>query len=67
LDGKILETNEVFGQVAPFVVTPVCQLDFSKLLDDDLIRQVVFVAELWQAGKMQARLKAFSCQPSILI
>jgi beta-mannosidase len=59
LDGKALETNEVALKAAPFNVTPVCQLDFSSRLTDDLRREVVFVAELWQGGKILARQTAF--------
>jgi beta-mannosidase len=59
LDGKVLEKNEVSVKAVPFDVTPVCQLDFSQHLDDGLIRKVVFIAELWQDGKMQARQTAF--------
>jgi beta-mannosidase len=59
LDGKVLEKDEVSIRAVPFDVTPVCQLDFSQHLDDGLIRKAVFVAELWQDGKMQARQTAF--------
>ncbi|MCJ7701346.1 MAG: hypothetical protein MUO62_07170, partial [Anaerolineales bacterium] len=40
-------------------VTPVCRLDFSDRLNDDLRREVVFIAELWQGGQILSRQTAF--------
>lgn len=59
LDGKVLEAGEERVKVAPFNVTPVCHLDFSSRLNDDLRREVVFIAELWQGGKFISRQTAF--------
>lgn len=59
LDGKVLEAKEETAKAAPFDATTVCRLNFSKLLDDDLARKAVFIAELWQVGKLQARQTAF--------
>ncbi|MDR3578057.1 MAG: glycoside hydrolase family 2 protein [Anaerolineaceae bacterium] len=59
LDGKVLEMNEVSVKAAPFDATQVCHLEFSKWLTDGQIRNIVFVAELWQAGKIKARQTAF--------
>ncbi len=59
LDGQVLDSNELKAQVAPFEVTPVCRLDFSSRLTDDLARQTVFIAELWQAGQRLSRQTAF--------
>ncbi|HWQ04828.1 MAG TPA: glycoside hydrolase family 2 protein [Longilinea sp.] len=59
LDGKVLDSNIVDAQVAPFDVTPVCRIDFSSRLADDLIRETVFIAELWQDGQRLTRQTAF--------
>jgi beta-mannosidase len=59
LGGRVLEANEVPVTVAPYDVTPVCHLDFTGRLDDDLRRETAFVAELWQNGQLQARQTAF--------
>ena len=59
LDGRVLEANEVPVTVAPYDVTPVCHLDFTGRLDDDLRRETAFVAELWQNGQLQARQTVF--------
>jgi beta-mannosidase len=63
LDGKVLDKGEVSVKAASFAVTPVCQLDFSKRLDDDLTRQVAFVAEMVKDGQIVARQSAF-CVPT---
>jgi beta-mannosidase len=63
LDGKVLDKGEVSVKAASFAVTPVCQLDFSKHLDDDLTRQVAFVAEMVKDGQVVARQSAF-CVPT---
>jgi beta-mannosidase len=59
LDGKALEAGEEPVKAAPFDVTPVCRLDFSGRLNDDLRREVVFIAELWQGGQILSRQTAF--------
>ena len=59
LDGKALEAGEEPVKAAPFDVTPVCRLDFSDRLSDDLRREVVFIAELWQGGQILSRQTAF--------
>jgi beta-mannosidase len=59
LDGKALEAGEEPVKAAPFDVTPVCGLDFSDRLNDDLRREVVFIAELWQDGEILSRQTAF--------
>jgi beta-mannosidase len=59
LDGKTLEAGEEPVKAAPFDVTPVCRLDFSGRLNDDLRREVVFIAELWQGGQVPSRQTAF--------
>jgi beta-mannosidase len=59
LDGKALEAGEEPVTAAPFDVTPVCRLDFSGRLNDDLRREVVFITELWQSGQILSRQTAF--------
>ncbi len=59
LDGRVLDAGEQAVSVAPFDVAAVCQLDFTGRLTDDLRRQVVFTAELWQAGQLLARQAAY--------
>jgi beta-mannosidase len=58
LDGEVLEAGEEPVKATPFDVTPVCRLDFSDRLNDDLRRELVFIAELWQGG-IQSRQTAF--------
>jgi beta-mannosidase len=59
LKGKVLEKGEESVTVAPLNVTQVCHLDFSSRLTDDLRREVVFIAELWQGGQILSRQTAF--------
>jgi beta-mannosidase len=59
LDGKVLDSKEISVKASAVAVTPVCKIDFSKQLTDDLSRELVFVAELWQGKKMQARQTAY--------
>ncbi|RPJ44448.1 MAG: glycoside hydrolase family 2 protein, partial [Chloroflexi bacterium] len=59
LDGNALEAGEEPVKAAPFDVTPVRRLDFSGRLSDDLRREVVFIAELWQGGQILSRQTAF--------
>jgi beta-mannosidase len=59
LDGRVLEAGEESVKAAPFGVTPVRRLDFSSRLDDDLRRELVFIAELWQGGRCLTRQTAF--------
>ena len=55
----MLDAGEETVKDAPFDVTPVRRLDFSSRLDDDLSRELVFVAELWQGGQCLARQTAY--------
>lgn len=48
LDGKMIASGENQVEAGSFSVTPVESLDFSEYLNDDSIRRLVFVAELWQ-------------------
>jgi beta-mannosidase len=59
LDGKVLESGEEAVMVAPFDVTTVCRRDFSGLLTDNLRRETVFIAKLWQGGQLLNRQTAF--------
>jgi beta-mannosidase len=59
LDGKVLDAGEESVKAAPFDVTLVRCLDFSDRLDDDLRRELVFIAELWQDGECLSRQTAF--------
>ncbi|TLN28256.1 glycoside hydrolase family 2 protein, partial [bacterium] len=55
LDGQALETGEEAVKAAPFAATPVCRLDFAGRLDDDLRRECIFIAELWQGAELRVR------------
>ncbi|NIM93090.1 MAG: glycoside hydrolase family 2 protein [Anaerolineales bacterium] len=59
LDGVVVEAGEEAVKAAPLDVTPVCNLEFSDHLNDDLRREVVFIAELCQDGKVLSRQTAF--------
>jgi beta-mannosidase len=59
LDGKVMEAGDESVNAAPFDVTPVCRLDFSSHLTEDLRREAVFIAELWQGGQIRSRQTAF--------
>jgi beta-mannosidase len=59
LDGKVLEASEEPVKAVPFDVTPVCQLDFSSRIKDDLRRELVFIAELWEGEQSLSRQTAF--------
>jgi beta-mannosidase len=59
LDGKTLTSGEKKIEAKPFGVTPVESLDFSEHLNDDSIRQLVFMAELCQGEKCLSRQTSF--------
>jgi beta-mannosidase len=59
LDGEQLKTGEQRLQVIPLSAAPLCELDFSDKLDDDLSREVVLIAELWHGGRLFSRQTAF--------
>lgn len=59
LNGKVIQSGEESTSVEPFGVTTVCKLDFAKQLTDELRRDTVFIAELWQSGKMIKRQTAY--------
>jgi beta-mannosidase len=59
LDGKLLASGEKAAQVEPSGVMAVESFNFSKFLNDDTRRELVFVAELWQGEKCLSRQTAF--------
>ena len=59
LDGKVLESGEKAASVEPSGVTAVEKLEFSRFLDDDSRRELVFVAELWQGDRLPGRAERF--------
>jgi beta-mannosidase len=59
LNGDVLDSGEESVKATPFGVTPVCCLNFSDRLKENLRREVVFIAELLQDGKILARQTAF--------
>ena len=59
LDDKMLASGEKAAHVAPLGVMAVETLDFSRFLDDDTRRELVFVAELWQGDRRLATQTAF--------
>ncbi|MGQ9491302.1 MAG: beta-mannosidase [Anaerolineae bacterium] len=59
LDGSVLASSEIPVRVEPGSATAVEKLDFSAFLNDDTRRNLVLVAELWQADRLLARQTAF--------
>jgi beta-mannosidase len=59
LAGQVLEAGEAPVRCAPLDVTLVRSLDFSGRLNDDLLRKLVFVAELWQGEERLAQQTAY--------
>ena len=59
LDGKVLTSGEKAASVSVNGVTAVESLDFSQYLNDDLRRELAFVAELWEGDTCLARQSAF--------
>jgi beta-mannosidase len=54
LDGKVLQKGEQNIRAAALADTLVTTQDFSALVTAENQRKIVFVAELWQAGKIVA-------------
>ncbi len=59
LDGTVLASGEQAARVKPQGVTAIETLDFSRFLDDDTRRELVFMAELWQGEERLALQTAF--------
>jgi len=55
LDGKSLQKGEQTLRAAALVDTLVGSYDFATLVNAENQKKVVFVAEMWQAGKLAAR------------
>lgn len=51
LDGKILESDDINARVESLSVANIENLDFSRHMDDDTRRDLVFVAEFWQGNQ----------------
>ena len=59
LAGQILASGQKPAEVAPSSVTYLEDLDFSTYLNDDSIRELLFVAELWQGEERLSLQTAF--------
>lgn len=55
LDGKAVCSGQKMVKAAPQTATQVCKLDFSNRISDENVRQLVFVAELWQGMILVSR------------
>jgi beta-mannosidase len=53
--GDKLTSGDAPVRVAPQSATQVCKMDFSELTSDDKIRELVFIAELWQRDQLISR------------
>ncbi len=53
--GEILTAGRSQANVGPQSVAQVCDLDFSGFVSEANLRQLVFIAEFWQAGQMVQR------------
>ena len=54
LGGEVLASGEEEAELPPLASNLVCTLDFSDRLSDENIRDVIFVAELWQGDERAA-------------
>ncbi len=52
LDGEVLTSGQAPVNAAPQAATQICKLDFSDRISDENIRKLVFIAELWQGGRL---------------
>ena len=59
LAGDVLDSGEESVNIAPLATTAVANLDFTRQINDDNRRNLVFVAELWQDGHQVARQTAY--------
>jgi beta-mannosidase len=59
LDGEVIEAGEASVKVKAAGVTTVCEKDFSSILNEDLRRELVFVADLFKDGKIVSRKTAY--------
>ncbi len=54
-DGEALDEGQAAVRAAPQSACQVCILDFSKRINNDNIRTLVFIAELWQGDQLVSR------------
>jgi beta-mannosidase len=59
LDGEAITSGHAPVKVAPQASTLVCKQDFSSQITDDNIRELVFIAELWQGDQFVNRQTSF--------
>ncbi|MFC1923217.1 glycoside hydrolase family 2 protein, partial [Chloroflexota bacterium] len=59
LEGEVVSTGHAPVEVASQASTTVCNLDFSDQITEDSLRQLVFIAELWQGDQFIARKTAY--------
>jgi beta-mannosidase len=55
VSGTILSSGQAPVKAASQAATQVCRLDFSDLISDDNLRELVFIAELWQGDRLISR------------
>jgi len=58
-EGQVLRSGESQVKAGAQAATQICLLDFSDQINDDNIRKLVFIAELWQQDQLVARQAAF--------
>jgi len=59
LTGKVLTSGKLPINVAPQSATRACKLDFSERISNENIRDLVFIAELWQKDRFVTRQLAY--------
>jgi beta-mannosidase len=59
LAGEVLASGQAEVEVAPQLAAQACKLDFSDRLSDENLRNLIFIAELWQADRFVARQIAY--------
>lgn len=59
LNGKVIDSGEVNAKVSAFDVAEICRFDFSTQVTGDQQRDLVFVAEMREAGKLLSRQVAY--------
>ena len=52
IDGHVLQAGSLDVAAAPLANTHVASLDFANVISDSNKRQVIFVAELWEQGRV---------------
>jgi beta-mannosidase len=55
LSGEVLTSGQAAAQVAPQAAAKICEFDFTDSISDDNIRELVFIAELWQGEQFMTR------------